>query len=93
MKSNFQNISTDTVALDAKVARKRGCGGKRYEGSPVCHAMPDLKHVSVCRAFSVCLLFTEPKYDTEASPRDPSSLHVSPVHVVGVVTLAIHHGY
>lgn len=58
MKSNFKNISTDTVALDTKLAQesvkhKKGRGGRSYEGSPVCRAMLDSNHVSVCRAFTL----------------------------------------
>lgn len=58
MKSNFQNISTGTVTPDDKLAResvkhKRGCGGRRYEGPPVCHDMLESNHVSVCGGFTL----------------------------------------
>ena len=36
---------------------------------------------------------TKPRHDTQALPCDSSSLSVKSVHVGGIVTLTIHHGY
>lgn len=57
------------------------------------HALLAFNHVSVYVLQSVHLLCTKPKHDTVAIPCDPSSLRIKLVHVGGVATLTIHHGY